>query len=127
VPVTLVRNKIDLVGEAPGVAEADGRTIVSLSALTGDGIDALRAHLQACAGFRADAPGALSARRRHLDALDRARGHLETGWRQLMEAAAGELLAEELRLAQDALGEITGAVSSDRLLGEIFSRFCIGK
>ena len=87
----------------------------------------MRGHLQACAGYQADATGALSARRRHLDALDRARSHLEGGWRQLTEARAGELLAEELRLAQDALGEITGAVTSEALLGEIFASFCIGK
>ena len=127
VPVTLVRNKIDLLDESPGIAEADGRTVVSLSALTGAGVDALRTYLKDCAGFEPDRPGALSARRRHLDALARARQHLETGWRQLTAAAAGELLAEELRLAQAALGETTGAVSSEQLLGEIFSRFCIGK
>lgn len=127
VPVTVIRNKIDLLDESPGITAADGRTLVSLSALTGAGVDALRAHLKDCAGFEPDRPGALSARRRHLDALARARQHLETGWRQLAEAAAGELLAEELRLAQAALGETTGAVSSEQLLGEIFSRFCIGK
>jgi tRNA modification GTPase len=127
VPVTVIRNKIDLLDESPGIAAAGGRTVVSLSALTGAGVDALRTHLKDCAGFEPDRPGALSARRRHLDALARARQHLETGWRELTEAAAGELLAEELRLAQAALGETTGAVSSEQLLGEIFSRFCIGK
>ena len=71
VPVTVVRNKIDLLDEPPGIAEADGRTVVSLSALTGAGIDALRTHLKDCAGFLPDRPGALSARRRHLDALAR--------------------------------------------------------
>ena len=127
VPVTELHNKIDLTGESPALDERAGRVVILLSALTGAGLDLLRGHLQACAGYQVDATGALSARRRHLDALDRARSHLERGWRQLTEARAGELLAEELRLAQDALGEITGAVTSEALLGEIFASFCIGK
>jgi tRNA modification GTPase len=72
-------------------------------------------------------PGALSARRRHLDALERARRHAEAGRRRLVEDGAGELLAEELRIAQEALGEITGAVTSEALLDRIFASFCIGK
>ena len=67
------------------------------------------------------------ARRRHLDALERARDHVQSGHDQLIQARAGELLAEELRLAQQALGEITGEFTSDDLLGRIFSSFCIGK
>jgi tRNA modification GTPase len=127
VPVTILRNKIDLLGESPTLEEQGGRAVIALSALTGEGVPLLRRHLQDCVGFRVDAPGALSARRRHLDAIDRARAHVDTGWRQLVDADAGELLAEELRLAQDALGEITGAVSSEALLGKIFASFCIGK
>jgi tRNA modification GTPase len=127
VPVTIVRNKIDLLGEAPGIDERDGDAIVGLSALTGDGVELLRRHLQACVGYRSELTGALSARRRHLDALDRAGRHAEAGRRRLVEDGAGELLAEELRLAQEALGEITGAVTSEALLGRIFSSFCIGK
>ena len=94
---------------------------------TGDGLDALRTHLKDCAGFADHAEGSFSARRRHLEALQRARAHVEAGWQQLALQQAGELLAEELRQAQQVLGEITGAVSSDDLLGRIFSSFCIGK
>lgn len=127
VPVTVIRNKIDLTGESAGVARGGDRTTVSLSALTGEGIDLLRRHLEEGVGYRPEAAGALSARRRHLDALDQARGHVETGVGHLESGLGGELLAEELRLAQQALGEITGAVSSDDLLGRIFASFCIGK
>ena len=69
----------------------------------------------------------MSARRRHLDALARARVHVEEAWRQLAERRAGELVAQEFRDAQRALGEITGEVTSDDLLGRIFGSFCIGK
>jgi tRNA modification GTPase len=127
VPVTLVRNKIDLLGEAPAIDEPHGRVVIGLSALTGEGVALLRRHLQACVGYRAEMPGALSARRRHLDALERARRHAEAGRRRLVEDGAGELLAEELRIAQEALGEITGAVTSEALLDRIFASFCIGK
>lgn len=126
IPVTIVRNKIDLGNESPGVRP--GRyTEVSLSALTGAGLDLLRDHLKACMGYRSEDAGTLSARRRHLDALRRARRHFDEGCRQLEQQRAGELMAEELRLAQQSLGEITGEFSSDDLLGRIFSSFCIGK
>ncbi len=128
VPVTLVRNKIDLLGERPRETSAtDGSPLLHVSALTGEGMDLLRAHLEDCVGYQAGAEGALSARRRHLDALARARQHVDEGRRQLEENRAGELMAEELRLAQRALGEITGEVTSDDLLGKIFASFCIGK
>ena len=128
VAMTLIRNKIDLVGEDAGECQTrDGVRQISVSALTGEGIDVLRAHLEACVGFQAGESGALSARRRHLAALEKARLHLDEGYRQLKEFKAGELMAEELRLAQQALGEITGDVSSDELLGRIFESFCIGK
>ena len=78
-------------------------------------------------GYRSSGEGALSARRRHLNALARARRHQKEAFRQLIEFRAGELVAEELRLAQRALGEITGVVTSDDLLGRIFATFCIGK
>ncbi len=123
IPVTIVRNKIDLTGEPPGLT---GDTI-SMSARTGAGLDELRARLRSLAGYENLGEGAFTARRRHLDALRRARGHFTTGQELLSTERAGELLAEELRLAQEALGEITGAVSSDDLLGRIFSEFCIGK
>ncbi|MFN3565324.1 MAG: tRNA uridine-5-carboxymethylaminomethyl(34) synthesis GTPase MnmE [Burkholderiaceae bacterium] len=125
-PVLTVFNKVDLT-DAPARAEGDS---IWLSALTGAGLDALRARLLAIAGWESPAAGehAFLARTRHLEALraaqrhlDAAAAHAEQGDRQL------ELLAEELRLAGDRLGEITGEVTADELLGRIFSRFCIGK
>ena len=121
-PRLLVRNKIDLTGETPG-PEGDG---INISAATGEGLDALKHAIKALAGF-ADTGGSFSARQRHIDALTRARQHFDTGVDRLAAERAGELLAEELRLAHLALGEIIGQVSSDDLLGEIFSSFCIGK
>jgi tRNA modification GTPase len=126
VPVTVVRNKIDLSGEAPGRG-GDDDSIVNISAKSGLGIDALRERIRQLAGYQNLGEGAFTARRRHLDALQRAERHFAAGQRALQEARAGELLAEELRLAQQDLGEITGTVSSDDLLGRIFSEFCIGK
>ncbi len=117
-----VFNKADA---APAVREAVG---ILLSARTGDGIDALRARLLALAGWHAQPEGLFTARTRHVQALRATREHLGQAAEQAERAdAALDLLAEELRLAHDALGEITGAFSSDALLGEIFSRFCIGK
>ncbi len=124
-PHTLVLNKHDL-GHPPGLAP-DRHSAVAVSALTGAGLDALRAALIQAAGLAEDTTTTITARRRHLDALARARGHLDEGLEQLETWRAGELLAEELRLAQNELGTITGMVTSDDLLGEIFSSFCIGK
>ncbi len=121
--VIVVRNKIDMTGDTPGLAD----DILYVSAKTGTGIDALQQRIRRAAGYRDLGQGAFTARKRHVDALRRAAGHFETGRKALEESKAGELLAEELRLAQEALGEITGAVSSDDLLGRIFSEFCIGK
>ena len=123
VPVTIVHNKIDLVGAKPGVVDG----AVYLSAHTGEGIDALRRRIRELAGYDNQGEGAFTARRRHIRALRRANEHFETGRRALEESKAGELLAEELRLSQQALGEITGAFSADDLLGKIFSEFCVGK
>ena len=124
---TLVRNKIDLSARAPGETETAGRTEIALSATSGAGLDALRTHLKRCAGYQSAGEGAFSARRRHLDAIRRAREHVAQGHAVLSQARAGELLAEELRHAQRALGEITGDFTSDDLLGRIFTSFCIGK
>ncbi|EKE75984.1 tRNA uridine-5-carboxymethylaminomethyl(34) synthesis GTPase MnmE [Gallaecimonas xiamenensis] len=121
--ITVVRNKVELTGETPGFEDG----IVRLSAKTGAGVEALRDHLKALMGFEGATEGSFLARRRHLEALDSAEGHLDTGEEQLHGFAAGEILAEELRLAQLALSEITGEFSSDDLLGRIFSSFCIGK
>ncbi|MEX2126408.1 MAG: tRNA uridine-5-carboxymethylaminomethyl(34) synthesis GTPase MnmE [Woeseia sp.] len=126
VPLVVVRNKIDLTADAPGLRRGQPRS-VSISARTGAGIEALRTLIRELAGYRDLGEGAFTARRRHLDALDRACGHFEAGCDALDKAKAGELLAEELRLSQRALGEITGAGCSDDLLGRIFSEFCIGK
>ena len=125
--VTLVRNKIDRSGRAPGVVvPATDMPEFGISARLGDGLDVLRQHLKECMGYQAAGEGTFSARRRHLDAIERARGHLDAALVQLA-ARRAELVAEELRQAQQALGEITGEFSSDDLLGRIFSSFCIGK
>ena len=124
--LTVIRNKADLTGEPTGLLATEPAEI-SLSATDGAGIEALREHLKACMGFEQTTEGGFSARRRHLDALQRAASALDHGHRQLTLAGSGELLAEDLRQAQQVLGEITGAFSSDDLLGRIFSSFCIGK
>ncbi|HLV19096.1 MAG TPA: tRNA uridine-5-carboxymethylaminomethyl(34) synthesis GTPase MnmE [Pseudomonas sp.] len=126
--VTLIRNKIDLSGEPAGLEQGrDGHVTLSLSARSGAGLELLREHLKECMGYQQTAESGFSARRRHLEALHRAAAHLDHGHAQLTLAGAGELLAEDLRQAQQALGEITGAFTSDDLLGRIFSSFCIGK
>jgi tRNA modification GTPase len=126
---TVVLNKIDRTGAAPSVvAGGAGATArIALSVTTSAGLDLLREHLKDCVGFHPAADGALSARARHLDALRRARAHVEDAHRLLVERHAGELVAQELTDAQRDLGEITGEVSSDDLLGRIFGSFCIGK
>ncbi len=126
--VTLIRNKADLSGESVVLEVCnDGHVTISLSAKSTEGLDLLREHLKACMGYEQTSESSFSARRRHLEALRQASTHLEHGHAQLTLAGAGELLAEDLRMAQQALGEITGAFSSDDLLGRIFSSFCIGK
>src|SRR5690606_17562537 len=122
---TIVRNKIDLSGAEPGIVDTEQGVEVRLSALSGEGLPLLREHLKASMGYTGQ--GSFIARRRHLEALDRAQAYLAAGREQLLAHQAGELLAEDLRLAQEALGEITGAFTSDDLLGRIFSSFCIGK
>ncbi|NIG62287.1 MAG: tRNA uridine-5-carboxymethylaminomethyl(34) synthesis GTPase MnmE [Serratia symbiotica] len=126
-PITVVSNKADITGETLGITEVNGYSLIRLSARTGEGIDLLRDHLKQSMGFTSNIEGGFLARRRHFHALEQAALHLEQGKEQLVSAYAGELLAEELRLAQLALSEITGEFSSDDLLGRIFSSFCIGK
>ena len=126
-PVTIVRNKIDLNGEQASESELGGYQIISLSAQTHDGVQLLREHLKQAMGFQTGMEGGFLARRRHLDALEKSAEHLQIGLVQLTEFHAGELLAEELRLVQTYLSEITGEFTSDDLLGNIFSSFCIGK
>jgi tRNA modification GTPase len=127
VPVTLVFNKIDLTCSPARLDEAAAPPRVFLSARTGAGVELLRTHLKASAGYRETESGALAARRRHLDALHRARQHVQSAADTLSSTRAFELFAEDLRLAQRALGEITGEFTSDDLLAEIFGSFCIGK
>jgi len=127
IPVTVVSNKCDLNDHPPAICLHGDITVVHLSAKTGAGIDLLKQHLKTSMGYHESGEGNFSARRRHLQALDQARNFLLNGQQQLLQAGAGELLAEDLRLCQTSLGEITGIVSSDELLGTIFSSFCIGK
>ncbi len=126
-PFSVIRNKVDLTAEQPGFREINGIPVVSLCASTGEGIEFLREHLKSCMGFNENMEGGFMARRRHLEAIVRAKTHLLSGQEQLEVYQAGELLAEELRLVQHHLNEITGAFTSDDLLGKIFSSFCIGK
>jgi tRNA modification GTPase len=122
-PRARVVNKVDLTGEPPGREEDPAGVLIKVSAKTGAGIDALRSWLLDLAGWRPHGEGLFMARERHLVALREASTALErAGITQALE-----LQAEELRLAQVALGRITGEVSADQLLGEIFGRFCIGK
>lgn len=129
----LVANKIDLVSaREPGIGTRVDKTGVhyreiALSARSGEGLDALRAALKDAMGFQSGDAGLFTARRRHLEALARAKAALAVGLEQLLERNAGELLAEDLRVAQNALSEITGEFTPDDLLGRIFSSFCIGK
>ncbi len=127
VPVTIVFNKIDLIGAPARLDDGADPPRLFLSARSGAGMELLRAHLQAGVGYLKAESGAFIARRRHLDALKRARQHVQDAADILSGTRAFELFAEDLRLAQHALGEITGEFTSDDLLGEIFGSFCIGK
>lgn len=127
IPVTVIRNKVDLTGESESLTEMDNFTLIRLSAQTKVGVDLLREHLKKSMGYQSSTEGGFLARRRHLVALETAAEHLQRGHIQLTEFHAGELLAEELRMVQNALSEITGQFTSDDLLGNIFSSFCIGK
>jgi len=124
--VTSVYNKIDKRKQNAEIIE-QGKTKIYLSAKTGEGIDLLKQHLKQCMGYQQKSEGQFIARRRHLDAIDTAEQHLGIAHKNLHHLKAGELLAEELRIAQNTLSSITGEFSSDDLLGRIFSDFCIGK
>ncbi|WP_283788785.1 tRNA uridine-5-carboxymethylaminomethyl(34) synthesis GTPase MnmE [Bermanella sp. WJH001] len=125
--ITVIRNKADLTGEQSGFMPSQGSTVISISAKDGVGVQTLREHLKTVMGFDAASEGGFIARRRHIDALNQAKTFLDNGLDQLLGASAGELLAEDLRMAQNALNEITGEFTSDDLLGKIFGSFCIGK
>lgn len=125
--ITIIRNKADLSGESVGFNNEGQFPVISLAAKQLAGIDELRQHLKDVMGFNAASEGGFLARRRHIEALEQAQQAILTGEEQLLHSAAGELLAEDLRVAQQALGEITGEYSADDLLGNIFGNFCIGK
>ncbi len=125
--MTVIRNKADQTDEVLGICHVNDPTLIRLSAKTGEGINSLRTHLKECMGFTGNNEGGFMARRRHLEALNKASEHLNIGQEQLEGYMAGEILAEELRITQQYLNEITGEFSSDDLLGRIFSSFCIGK
>lgn len=125
--IILIHNKIDLVQQSPKIHKTNkGVYQLLISAKTGEGLDYLREHLKTIMGYTSS-EGLFMARRRHVVALENALSTLQQGETMLREHRAGELLAQDLRYAQDLLGEITGEVTSDALLGEIFSSFCIGK
>jgi len=130
--LTLVRNKADMNNAKTGFSEftdSDSKqhSIITLSAKTGSGVDSLKEHLKTIMGYQGSTEGGFMARRRHLVALENTHQHLLTGLDQLESYVAGEILAEELRICQQELDQITGEFTSDDLLGKIFSSFCIGK
>lgn len=129
IPRLLIRNKCDLSGTEPQREETGDGVRLRLSAASGAGFDLLRAELLALAGFHSacDSQTVFTARTRHLHALRTAQTHFEKAAQGLRASAAAETIAEELSVAQQALGEITGQRSSEDLLGEIFAGFCIGK
>ena len=126
-PLTVISNKCDLSNIEPHIDISQATPVIHLSAKTGTGIELLKQHLKSAAGYHSAESSQFSARRRHLTALQLALESLDQGRQQLLSLGAGELLAEDLRQCQNHLGTITGRVSSDDLLGEIFSSFCIGK
>jgi len=130
VPVTVVMNKVDLMPDIRcdiEQAASTGPPFIYLSARDGSGLNTLTEHLKDSIGYHSHEASGFLARRRHLDALQRAKQHMDQAQRHLQTRHAGELCAEELRLAQQALAEITGEFTSDDLLGRIFTSFCIGK
>ncbi|MFA5983691.1 MAG: tRNA uridine-5-carboxymethylaminomethyl(34) synthesis GTPase MnmE [Methylococcaceae bacterium] len=126
ISLTKIYNKIDLLNSKPKIQDSALGTALYLSIKTGDGMDLLKQHLKQCMGYQEQADNVFIARRRHIEALNKAYEAVFNALKQL-QIQAGELVAEDLRLAQLALAEITGEFSSDDLLGEIFSSFCIGK
>jgi len=122
-PILLIRNKSDLINQESSISDSK----ITLSAKTGDGILLLKQHLKKLAGYTGEDAGKFSARRRHITALKNARRHTDAGFTLLLENNAVELLAEELRLAQQELEAITGRFAPDDLLEKIFRSFCIGK
>jgi tRNA modification GTPase len=127
IDITKIYNKIDLLGIAAKIAQEGHRAEIYLSIKTGDGMDLLTEHLKQSVGFNTHVENVFIARRRHIEALSAGYGFVSSALKQLQTRLAAELVAEDLRQAQNSLGEITGQVSSDDLLGRIFASFCIGK
>jgi len=125
--ITRIYNKIDLLGLEPEIKQTESGTQIYLSIKTGSGMELLKQHLKQSVGFNEATDNVFIARRRHIEALNKGHEFVESALDQLRGSQAGELVAEDLRQAQMSLAEITGTVSSDDLLGKIFSSFCIGK
>ncbi|MGZ8191618.1 MAG: tRNA uridine-5-carboxymethylaminomethyl(34) synthesis GTPase MnmE [Methylococcaceae bacterium] len=127
IDITRIYNKIDLLNLAPEIKESDQGTEIYLSVKTSEGMELLTQHFKQSVGFNEATENIFIARRRHIEALRKGYEFVESALNQLQISQAGELVAEDLRQAQMSLGEITGVVTSDDLLGRIFSSFCIGK
>ncbi|EGW23110.1 tRNA uridine-5-carboxymethylaminomethyl(34) synthesis GTPase MnmE [Methylobacter tundripaludum] len=125
--ITQIYNKIDLLGLKPEIKQTELGTQIYLSIKTGDGMELLKQHLKQSVGFNEATDNVFIARRRHIEALNKGHEFVESALDQLRGSQAGELVAEDLRQAQNSLAEITGKFTSDDLLGKIFSSFCIGK
>jgi len=123
----IIFNKIDLINEPSKVVYSKDGDQIFLSIKTGEGFDLLTDYLKKSVGYDENQEAVFIARQRHVNALSEALIAINNGLIQLQQNQAGEIVAEELRLAQNHLGEITGKISSDDLLGKIFSNFCIGK
>jgi tRNA modification GTPase len=126
-PLLIIRNKIDLTGEAASCKTRGRNKVISLSAKENKGLSLLKDTIKQQVGFSKEGEGTFSARQRHLVAIEKAQLSLKTAFQQLLNTRAGELIAEDLRQAQIHLSEITGEFSTEDLLGRIFSSFCIGK
>ena len=127
IDITKVYNKIDLLSIAPEIRQTEVGYSCYLSIKTGEGMDLLKQHLKQSVGFNEATGNVFIARRRHIEALRKSYESVASALNQLQVSQAGELVAEDLRQAQMSLAEITGTVTSDDLLGKIFSSFCIGK
>jgi tRNA modification GTPase len=127
IKLTKIYNKIDLLGISPSIQQHGQHSQLYLSIKTGAGLDLLTEHLKKSMDFHSDIENVFVARTRHLEALKQGYEYVSNALNQLQTSIAGELVAEDLRLAQHSLAEITGEFSSDDLLGRIFSSFCIGK
>lgn len=126
-PILLVKNKIDLLAETPALYKENQITTIALSAKTGEGLHLLSDYLKTFMGYTSAESSPFTARQRHLQALSAVQNELQKAKDTFESTQAGELLAESLRVAQHHLGEITGKVTADDLLGKIFGEFCIGK